>query len=162
MLDDWALAWGISPEAMHDLRVRLGIADWNLLPSDEDGASESRVQSLIRLEAAENGVWLTRNNVGALLDSNNRLVRYGLANESKEQNRTVKSGDLIGIRKILIGPHHVGRIIGQFVSREVKHGGWTYKGDQHEKAQLAWANFVNSNGGDAAFAEGPGSFRSNK
>ena len=91
MLDDWALAWGISPEAMHDLRVRLGIADWNLLPSDEDGASESRVQSLIRLEAAENGVWLTRNNVGALLDSNNRLVRYGLANESKEQNRTVKS-----------------------------------------------------------------------
>lgn len=85
-------------------------------------------------------------------------MRYGLANESKAQNEQVKSGDLIGIRPILIGPQHVGQLIGQFVSVEAKHQTWVYKGDKHETAQLNWANFVISKGGFACFATGPGIF----
>lgn len=129
------------------------------LSTQGDYGSESRQQSLVRLDAASHGVWLTRNNVGALLDANGRPVRYGLCNETKAQNEAVKSADLVGIKPVLIEQRHVGTTIGQFYSREVKHEGWQYTGTQHEVAQLAWANFINSKGGDARFATGPGSFK---
>lgn len=160
-LDAWAVKWGIPLTALSDLRAQLGMGEGVNLPVVVDGkpGSESRQQSLVRIDAAESGVWLSRNNVGALLDSRGIPVRYGLANESKAQNESVKSADLIGIRPMLIGPQHVGMVIGQFVSRECKHEGWTYKGDKHEVAQLNWCNFVLSKGGDAAFCTGPGSFK---
>ena len=158
--DEWAHQWGIPLAALLDLRQRMGIAA-DMMPLAQvvgDGGSESRQQSLVRIDAAANGVWLTRNNVGALLDERGVPVRYGLANESKAQNQAVKSADLIGVKPVLIGQHHVGKIIGQFVSRECKHETWRYKGDKHEVAQLAWCNFILSKGGDAAFCTGPGSF----
>jgi hypothetical protein len=158
VLDEWASRWGVPAAAVFDLRMRLGIADLPALSIAESQGSESRQQSLVRLDAAQHGVWLTRNNVGALLDDRGVPVRYGLANESKEMNRRVKSGDLIGIRPIRIQQQHVGMLIGQFVSREVKHETWQWKGDSHELAQAAWANFVIAKGGDAAFCTGPGSF----
>lgn len=159
-LDEWARDWGIPASALLDLRTRLGVAADAMPAPQLDGkpGSETRQQGLVRLDAAQSGVWLTRNNVGALLDERGVPVRYGLANESSLQNKVVKSADLIGIKSILIGPQHVGMVIGQFVSRECKHETWTYKGDKHEIAQLAWCNFVLSKGGDAAFCTGPGSF----
>jgi hypothetical protein len=159
VLDEWAVRWGIPPAAMLDLRQRMGTLPHNepIVVEGKPG-SEVRQQSLIRLDAAQHGVWLTRNNVGALQDERGVPVRYGLANESKEQNKHVKSADLIGIRPMLIGPHHVGQVIGQFVSIECKHEGWTYRGDAHEKAQRAWCEFVASKGGFACFATGPGAF----
>jgi hypothetical protein len=159
-LDVWALQWNIPPAALFDLRMRMGVAGMFMPPLQVQGkhGSEVRQQSLVRLDAATNGVWLTRNNVGALIDERGVPVRYGLANESKEQNRNVKSADLIGIKPITITSQHVGHVIGQFVSREAKHEGWKYSGDKHEVAQLNWANFVISKGGDAAFCSGPGSF----
>lgn len=146
---------------MLDLRQRMGIAAASAMPlvgMEGKPGSEIRQQALIRLDAAQCGVWLTRNNVGALLDERGVPVRYGLANESKEQNKQVKSADLIGIRPILIGQHHVGQVIGQFVSVECKHATWTYKGDTHEVAQSNWMNFVLSKGGFACFAAAPGIF----
>lgn len=113
---------------------------------------------MVRLEAPRYGVWLGRNNVGALLDKRGVPVRYGLANESKQMNEVMKSGDLIGIRAVLIQPWHVGTTIGQFVSRECKRPGWTYRGDAHETAQANWAALVTKYGGDAKFATGEGSF----
>lgn len=159
MLDAWASKWRIPPEAVADLRAIMGVSD-HAPPVTVEGkpGSEVRQQALVRLDAAQSGVWLTRNNVGALLDDRGVPIRYGLANETKEQNKAVKSADLIGIRPVLIGPHHLGTVIGQFVSRECKHEGWKWKGDKHELAQLAWANFVLAKGGDAAFCTGPGSF----
>lgn len=155
-LDEWAQRWGIPPQALAEYRMMHGVAGEVAVPIVGSHGSESRQQSLVRLEATEKGLWLTRNNVGALIDNRNVPVRYGLANESKEQNKRIKSADLIGIRPVLIGPHHVGKVIGQFVSREVKHEGWKWKGDKHELAQKAWADFVLSKGGDAAFCSGPG------
>jgi hypothetical protein len=157
-LGDWAARWAIPAEAMRDLYARLGLDAAPAIAVSGGDGSESRQQSLVRIDAATNGIWLTRNNVGALLDERNVPVRYGLANENKAQNQVVKSADLIGIRSIVIGPQHIGRMIGQFVSREVKHESWKFKGDKHEIAQLNWANFVLSKGGDAAFCTGPGSF----
>lgn len=158
ILDLWGIAWGIPVDALADLKRRLGVAGHAAVTVAGEEGSESRQQSLVRIDASQNGVWLTRNNVGALIDSRGVPIRYGLANESKAQNKQVKSGDLIGIKPVLIGPQHVGTVIGQFVSREVKHAGWTWKGDAHESAQLNWCNFVLSKGGDAAFCTGPGSF----
>lgn len=157
-LDEWARKWGVPYAAIADLRASMGLDGAPAVQVDGKPGSEVHQQALVRLDAVQCGVWLTRNNVGALLDERGVPVRYGLANETKEQNKAVKSADLIGIRSVLIGPQHVGMVIGQFVSRECKHEGWTYKGDKHEQAQLAWANFVLSKGGDAAFCTGPGSF----
>ena len=125
--------------------------------------SEARVQSILRLEAGRNPmVTLWRNNVGVLPDRTGRPVRYGLANETKELNERVKSGDLIGWRVLLITPDMIGLRIAQFVSRECKPENWTPapptdKGRfAHEEAQREWARIVNEAGGDARFATGEG------
>jgi len=121
--------------------------------------SEARQQSLVRLEAARRGILMFRNNVGALMDDRGVPVRYGLANESKQQNEVLKSADLIGITPRLIVAADVGKVIGQFTAREMKEEGWTFNPkDKHEVAQLAFIELVISKGGDASFATGPGSF----
>lgn len=159
-LDQWQLKWGIPAACMADLRAALASNDVAPPPVNPAAlASEARVQSLMRIEAAQNGYWLTRNNVGVLPNpETGQPVRYGLANESAQENKIVKSGDLIGFRKRLIVPSDVGTVIAQFASRECKAEGWKFTGKGREKAQAAWRDFVNNNGGDAAFASGPGSF----
>ena len=155
----WCVANGV-PHLAESLARELmteGIAAMRLPPEQEVSASESRQQGLVRLEAARLDIQMWRNNVGALLDARGIPVRYGLANDSKAMNAALKSADLIGIRKVFIGPHMMGSYIGQFVSREIKHEGWTFnQKDKHEQAQQTWANLINSYGGDAKFATGPG------
>jgi hypothetical protein len=118
--------------------------------------SESGILSDIRLEASERGARLWRNNVGATQTPSGQFIRFGLANDSAALNRVIKSADLIGIRPLLITPAHIGTIIGQFISREVKHSGWKYTGTERERAQLAWAELILSLGGDACFTTGRG------
>jgi hypothetical protein len=141
-----------------DLQMTLGTYTVPLpAEAPEAGKSEAWAQSAVRLEASEKGVKLFRNNVGVLEDKTGRPVRYGLGNDSPKMNEVIKSADLIGIRGVLIQPHHIGHVFGQFVSREIKAPNWQYTGGGREPAQLAWANLINANGGDAAFATGPGS-----
>lgn len=118
--------------------------------------SESGVLSDIRLEASQLGCRLWRNNVGATYTQSGQFMRFGLANDSAALNRAIKSADLIGIKPVLITQAHLGTVIGQFLSREVKHPGWKYAGTERERAQLAWAELINSLGGDACFAVGRG------
>lgn len=151
LLDSWAAAWGVSPAALADLAVRLaGTAP----PPGVAKGAEGWSQSHVRLLAAERGVWLTRNNVGALVDARGVPVRYGLANESKAQNAAVKSADLIGIDASPIRPEDVGQPRGRFVSIEAKRPGWRYTGAGRELAQLQWAAFVTARGGLAGFSTG--------
>lgn len=152
----WALRHNISAQALHELSELFGLNGGHELPPAVKGVSEEAVQAAVRLEASRKGVTLFRNNVGVLADTTGRPVRYGLANDSKQLNGILKSSDLIGIRPVLIEPHHVGSIIGQFVARECKKVGWRYKGDEREVAQLAWAQLIISKGGDAAFCTGEG------
>ncbi len=152
-LDEWAQRWNVPPAALDDLRARLGmIHDGRAVA----GISEAAVQSIVRLEATRVGARLWRNNVGATHTPEGSFIRYGLANESSTVNARVKSADLIGIRPVHITRGHVGCIIGQFVSREVKAGNWRYTGTDREQAQLRWAELILSFGGDAAFATGEG------
>ena len=161
-LTDWLARWGsqLPPAAVQELHASLAANDYAPPPVDPSKlSSEARVQSLVRIEAAQAGVWLTRNNVGAFQDpKSGRWVRYGLANESAGQNQMVKSADLIGFRKRVILVSDVGSTIAQFVSRECKAEGWRYSGRGREEAQARWRDFINSNGGDAAIISGPGSF----
>lgn len=144
-------------EVFRDLQTTLGTYTPPLPVGAEGvGKSEAWAQSLVRLEASEKGVKLFRNNCGALKDEGGRLVRFGLGNDSAKMSEILKSGDLLGLRPVLIQERHVGHIIGQFMSREMKPPGWQYTGTGREVAQMAWCNLVNSCGGDAAFATGPG------
>lgn len=153
----WAIRNGVSNKALGELREIFGTEP----PAAFDGESktsfsEATVQSTVRLEAARKGLMLWRNNVGALLDSRGVPVRYGLANDSPQLNKVIKSGDLIGWRPVVITSEHVGSRIAQFVSRECKKPGWKFTGDDHERAQLRWAEAVNGSGGDAKFCSGEG------
>lgn len=152
-LHEWAKRWQLPDQALAELRTVFNI---DTDPSTADQRSEAAVQTAVRLECSQTGGRLFRNNVGAYQDESERWVRYGLANESSQMNKIIKSADLIGIRPILVTSDMVGLTIGQFVAREVKRGGWTYKATEHEKAQLNFLRFIASLGGDACFANGVG------
>lgn len=154
-INNWALRNGISAQALAELRVIFGIDGDHVMP-EGSGVSESAVQAIVRLEAVRKGVRLFRNNVGALLDNRNIPVRFGLANDSKQLNERIKSGDLIGWRPVLITQQHIGYTIAQFVSRECKRPNWRYTATDREIAQLSWAQLVIAGGGDAAFCMGEG------
>jgi hypothetical protein len=158
-LDAWARDWSIPAAALADLRSRIGLESPPPAEHGARGLSEAAVQANLRLEASRAGLRVWRNNVGVLEDRRGVPVRYGLANDSATVNKSLKSGDLIGIRPVLITQAHVGHTLGQFVSREAKREDWCHRpNDEHEQAQLRWALLVLSLGGDAAFARGPGTF----
>ena len=157
LITQWALRHGVSHQALTEL------SDMMTSPITNPkgivaGMSEGAVVNNMMLEASRHGARLFRNNVGAAQDKNGRLIRYGLANTSKQMNQKLKSSDLIGIKPILITPAHVGCTIGQFVARECKEGNWSYKSTDHEIAQLTFLELIIALGGDACFANGEGTF----
>lgn len=128
------------------------------LPEGQEAGSETRQQALVRLEAAQKGIKLWRNNVGVLPNAYGRPVRFGLANESKELNKLLKSADLIGWETRLITPDMVGRFVAVFVSVETKKEDWSPGEDaEREEAQKRWADMVIAAGGRALIVKGPGS-----
>lgn len=144
------------PQAAAELRA---IQTYSPAAEQEPARGESYVQSAVRLEAGKHACILCRNNVGAYEPPNGGgWVRHGLCNDSKKVNDTWKSADLIGIRRVVITPQHVGRTFGQFLSREVKHEGWKAGSATREVAQQRWASLVNAWGGDARIVSGPGGF----
>lgn len=154
-LNQWAIRWSIPPAALDELRG--GFTAFP--PSDppyQGSDSEAAVQSRVRLEASRKGLRIWRNNLGAVTTDDGRFIRYGLANESKRMNTMIKSSDLIGIRPLKITSEYLGRIVGQFVAREVKPTKWVYKATEREGAQLRFLQLVAAYGGDAAFATGEG------
>lgn len=117
-------------------------------------ASESHVQSIVRLWAAAVGIWALRNNSGAFKDDTGRHVRFGLGNDSKKINEVFKSSDLVGPEPVLITQEMVGKTIARFWCREVKHAGWKFTGTDTELAQARFIEKINTMGGNAAFTNG--------
>lgn len=118
---------------------------------------ESAVASHIRLDAAQLGVNLWRNNTGAarIIDDNGieRFVRWGLCNESEKQNKTVKSSDWIGNTPTLVTAEMVGTLVGIFTAIEAKPEGWyLIPSDNRGAAQAAFHDIVRRGGGYAGFA----------
>lgn len=144
---DWAAKHGLSQAALTEL---FGIID----PGHPVGvagpeASESAVQANLQLEAARRGGSLWRNNSGACVDQDGRMVRYGLANTSSKINEVFKSSDLIGITPMQIG----GQIVGVFTAVEVKAPGFKGPRSDREKAQNAFLTKVRAMGGIGLFAQ---------
>jgi hypothetical protein len=154
-LNEWALRWGIPQTAIEDFR-RCVLALDGGPPDATPGTSEAAIQSQVRVAASRQGMRLWRNNVGAFHDpESGAYVRYGLANDSAQLNRVIKSADLIGIRPRIVQPSDMGCLIGQFVSFEVKAAGWSWKGTEREVAQESWARIVTALGGEARFVTSP-------
>lgn len=155
----WGARHGIPSAVLAELESLLGVAGRAALADPSaagEPGSESRQQSLIRLEAARRDILLWRNNVGAA-KTETGFIRYGLANESDKMNDKIKSSDLIGIERVLITPAHVGSHVGVFTALECKKQGWSYRpNDAHATAQLTFINLVNSYGGRAKFITSPG------
>lgn len=114
---------------------------------------ENPVKDHIRLDAANRGIELWRNNVGVLKDINGRPVRYGLCNDSKQLNQAIKSSDLIGITPVVITPDMVGFCLGVFTAIECKKSDWSYsENDERAVAQKKFHDIVRNAGGMAGFA----------
>lgn len=152
---DWVVRWNIPPGAVAELQTRVLGLDGSQ-PSAAAGTSEAAVQNLVRVEASRKGGRLWRNNVGAGYSEDGSFMRWGLANDSAQVNKVVKSADLIGLIPVTITKAHVGQVFGRFLSREVKAAGWRYSATPREVAQLNWATLVNTLGGDAGFATAEG------
>lgn len=149
-LEKWAAKWGIPAAALADLPAHLTSPP----PPPSDGSHEADVIAAVRLRASEAGWTLFRNNVGACYDSTGRFIRYGLANDSAQLNKALKSSDLVGVRPVFIDPTYIGRTIGQFVALECKRPSWSYKGTKREQAQKKFLALIASNGGHARFSTG--------
>lgn len=149
---EWQRKHGITADALADLVAIVGM---DVEPS-EDATGEHKVQDDARLLASQMGWRLFRNNKGVLPDARGVPVRFGLCNETAALGKRLRSSDLIGIRPVIITPDMVGSRIGQFVAREVKRGGWKYKGTEHEEAQLRFGELVIGLGGDFKFWNGEG------
>jgi hypothetical protein len=101
--------------------------------------SEAAIQQDIRLALGQTpGLRVFRNNVGAIKDRNNRLVRYGLC---------TGSADLIGWQSVVITPAMVGQRFARFVSIEVKTPSGRLSPEQE-----TWQTAVQKAGGIAVVA----------
>jgi hypothetical protein len=139
ILHEWASENKIPKKALENLLDRFGVV-FQLARNIPLDSRESALLNLVRLEESKRGTRLFRNNSGVAFDKSGRPVRFGLANESADRNRRVKSSDLIGIERG-----------GRFVSLETKKPGWTFSGSVRELAQLNWIAFINAMGGRAKF-----------
>ena len=156
MINQWAHRHGVSSEALQELRHMLGALSEVTPVAPEAPTTEAGLQAAVRLEASQVGARLWRNNVGATYTAEGGFLRFGLCNESKRMNDSIKSADLIGIRTITVTPEYVGCKVGQFVAREIKAPGWKYRNTKRERAQLQFLTLIATMGGDARFASSLG------
>lgn len=121
---------------------------------------ESTLEQQIQLEGARFRVQLMRNNSGAFKDATGRFVWYGLGNVSKKHSANIKSSDLVGFTQVQITPDMVGQTVAIFTAIEVKRPGWRMSmTDKRERAQKAFIDWINANGGRAGFATSLEEFR---
>lgn len=120
---------------------------------------ESAVTSHIRLDAAQQGLLLWRNNSGAYKDEYGNFIRYGLGSFIPEKDKKASS-DYIGITPVFITPDMVGRVLGVFTAIEMKPDGWKIlPSDKRALYQQNFHDIVKQNGGFAGFATDIPDFR---
>lgn len=167
-MTDYAAWRARHPEAARELEQMQCALPWPMA-AENSGKSEAWAQQQVRLKIAQAGALSFRNNVGGTKTREHRQcprcqfkyaenvppLRWGLANDSAQLNRQLKSSDLILIIPRLITPADVGTTIGQFGAVEVKAPGWQFNAtDEHLQAQQNWLSLINSKGGYVAFSTG--------
>lgn len=152
---EWASRWRVPGEALAELVS--SVSHTPAAPAEP--RSEGYVQSIVRAEAPHHRVRLFRNNVGAGTLENGSFIRWGLANDSEDVNKVLKSSDLIGWGPLTITDRMVNTVINVPYARECKPEDWQWSATPRECAQLAFINMVNAAGGNACFVTGKGSFK---
>jgi len=125
--------------------------------------SETTVQNLTRLAHLEatggvGQVWRNNSGAGRIIDDHGveRMIRWGLANDSQQLNKQIKSSDLIGITPVRIEPHMVGYYLGVFTAYECKPEGWRLRpSDERGLAQDRFLTIVKDACGFAGFVTDP-------
>ncbi len=122
--------------------------------------NESEVQQRIQVEAMRYGCNLMRNNSGRLQNERGNWISFGLGNISKKHNDAIKSSDLIGFTVMTVTPEMIGHKLAVFTAIECKEEGWKLSpNDPRERAQMAFINWIATNGGIAAFCNSVESFK---
>lgn len=122
--------------------------------------TESEVQQQIQIAAVSFNCILMRNNSGTLKREDGTPVRFGLGNISKNHSDAIKSSDLIGFKVVTVTPEMVGMKLAVFTAIEVKAYPWKPNArDPRERAQLAFLDWIQNNGGYAGFADSVDGFR---
>lgn len=123
--------------------------------------NEATVAQHVLYEAANLNINLMRNNVGACMTDDGRMIRYGLMNESAKQNDRIKSSDYIGITPVRCFVDNLGLVtLGVFTAIETKASDWRFsQNDKRAVAQKAFHDIVRGYGGFAGFATGPDDVR---
>lgn len=116
---------------------------------------ENKSTELVKLRAAMYNAVLMRNNTGVAYTPNNRPVFFGLGNEGKKNNNSIRTSDLIGWTTVTITPEMVGKSIAVFTAFEVKKLGFikklSYNENTREHGQNMFKNQVLNAGGIADF-----------
>jgi len=146
---EWAKLEGLSLEQIRSYQTHMGIYDERLQPVE--GASEAAVEARVKVAMSKRGGRAWKNNKGAAYLADGTFLRYGLLNQSQRISDEIKSADLIGCDPVVITQEMVGMTFGRFWCREVKREDWQWSGDDHEMAQLRFAELILSLGGDAGF-----------
>lgn len=125
-------------------------------------ASETVNQQQVRLlhcQLTNGQIWRNNSGAGRIIDDNGneRMIRWGLANESAQSNAEIKSSDLIGITPVQAYVEGKGwLILGVFTAYEIKPSGWHQTpGDKRALAQAKFHDIVRSAGGFAGFVTDP-------
>ena len=146
---EWAVMAGLTMEQIRSYQTHMGIYDERL--QTVGGMSEAGVESRVKVAVSQRGGRAWKNNKGAAYLADGTFLRYGLLNQSQRISDEIKSHDLIGIMPVVITQAMVGMTFGRFWCREVKRQDWHWCGDEHEMAQLRFAELILSLGGDAGF-----------
>ena len=148
-IHSWAVRHGVSASAAAELIMMITPYPSTVGPT---GKSEASVQQKTRVLAFSMGNSLWRNNNGGATTDDGRVIRFGVGNDSSKINKKWKSGDLIGITRVM--STQIGQVFGVYTNIEMKRPGWRQvPSDARAKAQAACMNNVRALGGLAGFAQ---------
>ena len=120
---------------------------------------EGKASLNVRLAANALGCRLYKNNSGMAYDANNRPVFFGLGNEGKKDNESIRTPDWVGWMTVVITPDMVGKKIPVFTAIDAKKLGFRHKTSYsigtREYGQNKFFELVTSVNGVAGFATNP-------
>jgi hypothetical protein len=116
---------------------------------------ENKATEDVKLRAAMYNATLMRNNTGVAYTKDGRPVFFGLGNEGKKSNDSIRTSDLVGWTTITVTPEMVGKQVAVFTAPEVKKLGFikklSYNPNTREHGQNIFREQVINAGGIADF-----------
>ncbi len=117
---------------------------------------ETTAKRLVLLRAGQYRARLFKNNTGVAYTQDGRPVFFGLGNEGKKDDESIRTPDDVGFTIITVTPDMVGKEIAVFTAIDSKKAGFRVKSDYtkgtREYGQNKFFELVKKHGGIAGFA----------